>query len=119
FDHLLGGLQATQPDADVAPLDATNPDGDGTPVPRFHMDEYCFDDPRHSWNATHLQWDGGRMDGFVLNNESSTAEGARVMGYYTAADAPFLYAMADTFSVADRSFSSLLGPTFPNRAFME
>lgn len=119
FDHLLGDLGRTQPDADVAPPDATNPGTDGTEVARFHMNDYCFDDPKHGWNATHLEWNGGKMDGFVVNNDGASAEGKRAMGYYTAGDAPFIYALANTFAVADRSFSSLLGPTFPNRAFME
>jgi phospholipase C len=86
------------------------------------MSDYCFDDPLHTWNANHLEWNGGKMDGFVVNNdgtESAPADGTRAMGYYTAADAPFIYALANTFAVADRSFSSLLGPTFPNRAYME
>src|SRR5262249_30751137 len=46
-DHVLGGLQALQPDADIASPDATNPDNDaaGTPIQRYHMTEMCFDDP--------------------------------------------------------------------------
>lgn len=118
FDHLLGDLKATQPEADVAAPDAANPDADGVPIPRFHMSDDCFDDPNHGWNGTHLEWNGGRMDGFVTNNDGAS-DGTRVMGYYTAGDAPVLYALADAFAVADRSFSSLLGPTFPNRAFMQ
>jgi phospholipase C len=122
FDHLLGGLKAMQPDADVAAPDVTNPDTDGTPIARFHTTQYCFDDPNHGWNETHGEWDNGAMDGFVINNyqnNGAPADGKRAMGYYTEADAPFLHALASTFAVADRSFSSLLGPTFPNRAFFE
>jgi phospholipase C len=120
FDHLLGGLKATQPDADVAPPDATNPDKDGTPVARFHMTDLCFDDPNHGWAASHGEWNNGAMDGFVVNNYENNgqpADGKRAMGYYTEAEAPFLHALASTFAVADRSFCSLLGPTFPNRFY--
>jgi phospholipase C len=41
------------------------------------------------------------------------------MGYYTAGDIPFFYALADKFAVADHSFASLLGPTGPNRSFLQ
>ena len=122
FDHLLGNLQSMQPDADVAPLDATNPDTDGTPISRFHQTAYCFDDPNHGWDETHEEWDNGKMDGFVIYNylnNGAPADGKRAMGYYDENDMPFFYSLANTFALADRSFCSLLGPTFPNRAFME
>jgi len=121
-DHLLGNFKAMQPDADIAPLDATNPDTNGTPIQRYHMDEYCFDDPNHGWNEVHGEWNNGAMDGFVkfnYQNNGAPADGRRAMGYYTEADIPFIYALASTFSFADRSFCSLLGPTFPNRAYMQ
>ena len=40
------------------------------------------------------------------------------MGYWTEDDLPFYYGLARTFPVADRWFSSCLGPTFPNRRFL-
>jgi phospholipase C len=40
------------------------------------------------------------------------------MGYWTEAELPFYYGLARTFPVADRWFSSCLGPTFPNRRFL-
>jgi phospholipase C len=122
FDHLLGNIQAMQPDADVAPPGVFNLDTDGTQVPRFHLTEFCFDDPDHGWTDTHNEWDGGKMDGFVtVNNlnDGAPADGKRAMGYYTEQDLPFMYSLASTFSLADRSFSSLLGPTFPNRSYLE
>jgi phospholipase C len=39
------------------------------------------------------------------------------MGYYDQTDLPFYYALAQTFSISDRYFSSVLGPTLPNRAY--
>ena len=122
FDHMLGNLAAMQPDAEVAPLDATNPDLDGTPIKRFHMTDYCFDDPEHGWDAVHGEWDNGKMDGFVkfnYTNDGVPADGHRAMGYYTEEDIPFFYGIANTFALADHWFCSLLGPTFPNRAYMQ
>ena len=40
------------------------------------------------------------------------------MGYWSEADLPFYYGLARTFPLADRWFSSCLGPTFPNRRFL-
>jgi phospholipase C len=54
------------------------------------------------------------MDGFVLSNNP---DGARAMGYYDCDDIPFFYWLANTFAISDHHFSSLLGPTWPNRLF--
>jgi phospholipase C len=64
--------------------------------------------PSQSWPDTHDQWGGGLNDGF-------TGVG---MGYWEEADLPFYHGLARTFPVADRWFSSCLGPTFPNRRFL-
>ena len=39
------------------------------------------------------------------------------MGFYTQDDLPFYYALAQTFAIDDRYFSSVIGPTFPNRSY--
>ena len=47
------------------------------------------------------------------------ADAARAaMGYWSEEDLPFYYGLARTFPLADRWFSSCLGPTFPNRRFL-
>lgn len=111
FDHMLGQL----PNAQVAEPNVTNPDASGAPVARFHQTEYCFGDTSHSWRGAHTEWDGGKNDGFVLANNPG---GSRAMGYYTADDIPFFYALAKDFAVADHYHCSLLGPTEPNRMYL-
>jgi phospholipase C len=122
FDHLLQNLPAFgQPDAEVAPAGVTNPDADGTSRPMYHLAEYCFDDTSHGWTDVHTEWDGGKMDGFVVannHNDSAPADGKRAMGYYTEQDLPFFYSLANTFALADHNFSSVVGPTFPNREYL-
>lgn len=116
FDHYFGRLpEAGVPEADGLPPDAANPDSAGNLVPAFHLERYCTRDTAHSWKASHEQYNGGRNDGFVITNEPG---GERAMGYYDESDLPFYYALARTFAIADRYFSSLLGPTFPNRFFL-
>jgi phospholipase C len=120
FDHLLGEIgRAGQPDADTAPEDAANPDASRRSVARFHLEQMCFQDTNHEWDGSHAQWNGGKNDGFVVTNagDPSDPEGRRAMGFYDASDLPFLYALATTFAIGDRSFASVLGPTDPNRAY--
>ena len=122
FDHLLQNLPAFgQPDAEVAPAGVTNPDSDGTPRPTYHLTEYCFDDTSHGWTDVHTEWGAGAMNGFVVannHNDDAPADGKRAMGYYTEQDLPFFYSLANTFALADHNFSSVLGPTFPNREYL-
>jgi phospholipase C len=89
--------------------------------------------PSQSWHASHLQWGEGNNDGFVTSAQTlqseakagaaadvdTAAETAAVsMGYWSEDDLPFYYGLARTFPLADRWFSSCLGPTFPNRRFL-
>ena len=39
------------------------------------------------------------------------------MGYYTREDLPFFHALADNFTICDRYFCSVIGPTDPNRLY--
>ncbi len=117
FDHYYSRLPAAGvTDVDVATDGHTNPDP-GPPVTqvgRFHETRYCIADVNHEWGAVHLQYDDGKMDGFVVTNNPG---GARAMGYYDETDLPYYYWLAKTFGISDRHFSSLLGPTWPNRFF--
>jgi phospholipase C len=119
FDHYFAKLNAHYPDADVATEANTSRDpspiGDGgVDVPPFHETRCCVDSPDHEWTPTHLQYNRGRMDGFIATNEP---EGEWVMGYYDESDIPYHYWLAKTFATSDRHFASLLGPTWPNRFF--
>ena len=40
------------------------------------------------------------------------------MGYYTPAVLPFAYSLASQFTIGDRWFCSMPGPTYPNRRFL-
>ncbi len=53
------------------------------------------------------------MDGFVRSVGNK-----QPMGYYTADVLPFSYTLANTFTVANRWFCSVPGPTYPNRRFL-
>jgi phospholipase C len=118
FDNLLGAL----PGADGLTFDGagvatnTNPGTHGTPanVAAFPVPTTAqAKNVSQSWSATDEQINGGLMNGFVQ------ASGAiQTMGYYTPAVLPFAYSLATTFTVANRWFCSVPGPTYPNRRFL-
>ena len=136
YDNYLGMLRGR---GDGFPLgadgrpEASNPDTSGEPVRAHHLTSTVQRPqvPSQSWHATHHQWDEGRHTGFVTSTQvvvpaagdvdAAACEGADAavgMGYWTEDDLPFYYGLARTFPLADRWFSSCLGPTFPNRRFL-
>ncbi len=117
FDTYFGMLSRLgQPAADGFKFDGagrptnSNPLKNGYVLP-FHAPSLCQPTVDQSWNATHAQIDGGKMDGFARNHEGS-------MGYYTNADIPFYYSLATTFTLANRWFCSTPCQTYPNRRFL-
>jgi hypothetical protein len=56
FDHMLGGLQALQPDAETFPPGYKNKDRAGHDVLPFRLDTTCVKhDPDHQWQGMHKQ----------------------------------------------------------------
>jgi phospholipase C len=124
FDNYFGRLPALgQPDADGLPGDAANPDPTnpgGPAIAAFHADGACaVSDLDHSWNGTHLSINGGRMDGFTATNlHPLDPNGSRAMAYHTDDELNFYYSLYSQFAIGDRYFSSVPGPTFPNRFYL-
>jgi phospholipase C len=78
-----------------------------------------INDPTHDWGPQHDCWNNGAMDQFVTTHIASDGDknGPVVMGYYTRAELPFHYALADAFTICDSYFCSVIGPTYPNRLY--
>ena len=82
--------------------------------------------PTQSWHGSHVQWNAGKNDGFVLTARRRSSRNSdrrcprRGWGwqYWTATELPFYHGLASTFPLMDRWFSSCMGPTFPNRRFL-
>jgi phospholipase C len=122
FDHLFGSLSTDAGYPAAGTIDGltgteTNLDANGLPVVvnlapavTSHLD------PKHDWISSHRAWNGGRNDNFVLANPD--ANQAEVMSYHQRATAPFLYSLCDQYAVCDRWFSSVMGPTWPNRYYL-
>jgi phospholipase C len=125
YDNYLGMLtgrgEGFPLDGDGQPA-ATNLDAEGNQVRAHHLatTQQAEGVPCQSWHASQVQWNQGKMDGFVTSTEevAPDADPAVGMGYWSEADLPFYYGLARTFPLADHWFSSCLGPTFPNRRFL-
>ena len=123
FDNLLGALpRSGQPAADGLTFDGAgrptnaNPGSAGTPptVRAFAFPSTAQgSDVTQTWNATHEQIDGGKMDGFVRSVNAK-----QPMGYYPPEVLPFAYDLASTFTLANRWFCSAPCMTVPNRRFL-
>jgi phospholipase C len=113
FDHYFGW----HPNADAKNAGLTYPDDNGAPHPTHSLapdfQGCAFNDPDHSWEGGRTQYDGGKLDGFRKSPNDDFA-----LGYYNKGDIPFIPALADAFTLYDRYFCSLLGPTWPNREYM-
>ena len=113
----------------------SNLDDDGSTVSSFHEGKYCTGpDLDHSWMGSHLEGNytfpnlmrqSSPNDGFVRQNDATeqldggveSATEDDTMGFYTQTDLPFYYALAENFAIDDSYHCSVVGPTFPNRAY--
>src|SRR5262245_8927374 len=67
---------ATEPLSIPKSIDGSIP---GT-VDWVHADRLCFSDTNHEWFGAHIEWDGGRNDGFFQANQGFTEKGQPVVG---------------------------------------
>jgi phospholipase C len=108
-------------DAQGRPI-GSNKRGDGSTVAltHFHGTKQVPGVPTQSWAASHIQWADGACTGFVRSIETTLPgqDASVAMRYWNETDLPFYYGLARTFALANRWFSSCLGPTFPNRRFL-
>jgi phospholipase C len=121
FDHYLGSLKRDAAYASASKVDGltgneSNLAPNGAPVQVFNLTDFTVADPPHGWDASHAQYNGGKNDGFVKAHAG--ADQNDVMGYHDRAQLPFYYWLADNFTVCDRWFSSVMGPTWPNRFYL-
>jgi phospholipase C len=135
FDHMLGFAQSPTWAIDGLKGDEKNTDSIGGIAQVSNDANYAGDltpDPGHSGLDTLTQLYGDPntavsqdpdMSGFVRSYEGKTGAGNpqaahRIMKCFSPQKLPVLTNLAQQFCVCDRWFSSLPGPTFPNRAFM-
>jgi phospholipase C len=146
FDHMFGfsGITGVGIDGNPAQINGSDPVRDtnvnpvnGTTVAVSTPAEFALkdvdDDPGHEFENTLVSLCGeGAVynpvpggypaitgSGFIENyrdNGSATPE--RIMHCYTRDQLPVLTTLAEEFAICDNWFSSLPGPTWPNRFFL-
>ena len=114
FDHFLGWL----PKADGRQAGLTYVDAAGVAHSTYPLApdfQGCgHPDPDHSYNGGRVQYNNGACDGFLRSGRNDVY----AIGYYRKRDLAFLGAAAPYWTVCDRYFAALMGPTFPNRLYM-
>ena len=134
FDHYYGTYPGVRgfddhPAGDLGPFSQPwQAPGDTSASSRllpFHLDTVhteiadCTFDLTHAWGPQHQCRDDGKMDSFVRVHTSAANEGPTqgvlTMGYYTRADLPYYFTIADNYTICDGYHCSVMGPTHPNR----
>ncbi len=126
FDHYFGHLSGVRGYNDRFPVLRADgrpvwyqprhgdPTADVLPfrLPTQTSSAQCVLDLDHNWHPTHAAIAAGRNDRWPPNKTDMT------MGYYTRADIPFHYALADAFTICDHYFCSTPTQTHPNRMYL-
>jgi phospholipase C len=128
FDRMLGCMKAVYPNLE-------GPD-DGHPhqIPDYPDATHLLSqvsgarpriavDPGHDLDDVLRQIDGGACDGFVRDfvqhsPQAIPEERYQIMEYFDLEALPVLHTLALQFTVCDHWFSSVPGPTWPNRFFV-
>lgn len=127
FDQILGWMKSLDPrieGVDVnSPKSNANFPNTSPPVAQAATTETALSlDPRHDLLDVLTQIEnncGGFVENFARAYPSSTAsQRSQVMAYYDRGVLPVIHSLAEDFMVCDHWFSSLPGPTWPNRFFV-
>jgi phospholipase C len=115
FDNYFGAF----PGADGA---TSGPVSYGQKVPLGPMPDYMPHDLGHATTDALVAMDGGKMDEFDLINNGNVNGELMAYRQFTADCStgmciPNYWAYAHNFVLADHMFSSLHGPSFPNRLY--
>jgi phospholipase C len=122
YDHVFGARSLVEGKGGQGfSATLTMPDLNGTPVAPYTpagRDATCVLDPPHGWDASHNAFNAGAMDHFLREHQlDHGASSIEAMQYLTREQMPVSYALADAYTVCDRWFCSVMGPTLPNRAY--
>ena len=135
FDHMLGALKATNPLIDGLTGNESNPDSTGAIIPVQPSAEFrgqLLPDPHHDFASVDSQIFNGatgpnrqpNMQGFIRTyhdqQQPNVAASHSVIYHFSANppnDLPVLHTLATEFTVFNRWFASIPGPTLCNRAF--
>jgi phospholipase C len=119
FDNYFG----TYPGVDGVPKGTcipVHPADDRLPCVRpFHLGSNGVQpaDLDHSEKTYRLQYNGGRMNGFIRALVARNQDGRLAMAYYDDRDLPYYWNLADRFAIFDHLFSSAAAGSSINHMF--
>jgi phospholipase C len=131
FDHMFGFLKSELYPIDGLNGDESNIDPTGATVTVSNDARFSGDftpDPGHNFPDVNMQIFGNvdgtgtpTMSGFVKAyaqmGGSSVAQSHKIMKCYAPEKIPILTTLAQKYAICDRWFSSVPGPTLPNRSY--
>lgn len=134
FDHMLGYLAKEVPSLNGLTGNESNPDTAAPPnnvmvSPNAGAQAELNPDPDHSWTGTNIQIFGNergtddgspKMKGFIksyFTKRQDVNHSHNIMNCFSTDNLPVLTTLAQQYAVCDCWFSSLPGPTVPNRLF--
>lgn len=124
FDHYFGTLPGVRGFGDPFPIplaSGQNVFTQGGLIPPllrpFHLNtqqNFAYmrvEGTPHTWPDAQNAWDHGRMSFWPVSKTNHS------MGYFSAEDIPFQFALANAFTLCDAYHCSFMGGTNPNRTF--
>jgi len=117
FDNYFGSYPGADgiPPGECMPVDAS--DEGAACIQPFHIGTYPLTELRHDTDAFELQYNHGRMDGFVSALERRHLDGRLSMAYYDGRELGYYWNLADEFVLFDQYFSSAHTGSVMNRMF--
>lgn len=115
FDNYFG----TYPGADGLPPDVCMPLETGGCIEPFQIGDNDIEMAAldNGIGAYLLQYNEGRMDGFVYALDQRNQDGRLAMGYYDDQELSYYWNIADEYVLFDRFFSSTAGGGLSNRVY--
>jgi phospholipase C len=110
FDNLFG----TFPGADGATSGVIST---GEQITLGHAADRTARDLGHEWEDAHLASDSGKMDRFDLVAGGNVGNDFLSMTQFLDSDIPNYWSYAEHFVLADHTFASIAGPSFPNHLY--
>ena len=118
FDNYFGTYPGANgiPNGTCVPISLTVEHNKQCIVP-FEMEDYPISDLSHSDAIFHLQYQNGKMNGFVDALKMLNQDGTLTMGHFDDSNIPFYWNLADQYVLFDNYFSSAHTGSVTNRMY--
>jgi phospholipase C len=118
FDNYFGTYPGADgiPEGTCMPVDPTDPENTEC-IESFHIGDRASEDLDHSLPTFKMQYNKGKMDGFVYALYERNQNGAMAMAYYDDRELPYYWNLADEYVLFDKFFTSDHGGSFANHIY--